>query len=77
MLPRADTIVVYTRADQTDPSERAAIQALGHRFPRVEVRTPSHLNRHTSPVADLVWALDGQAGIPSAARNLPLYQLEF
>ena len=76
MIPSADTITVYLRSTHSEPAERAAIDALGHRFPRVVVIPSDSLSRNTSPVCDLVWALDGQAGVPSAARNFPLYQLE-
>lgn len=73
MIPRADTITVYTRAEQSDPAERAGIETLGHVFARIEVRPPSHMNRNTSPTEGYVWAADGPAGVPEVARNLPYY----
>lgn len=72
MIERATHLVAYLAGTSTTPAERAALDALRHRFPLVEVRPSDHPNRNTAPVCDMVWCL-ALATLPSAARNLPFY----
>jgi hypothetical protein len=74
-MPATSHVVVYPAGVQTTPDERAAIVELEGIFDLVEVRPFDHLNRHTGPVCDYVFALAGAAGVPSAAKNIPLYDL--